>query len=182
LTFDDGPDPEHTPILLDVLKSLGVVGTFFVIGQQARKYPDLVRRIAAEGHLVGHHSYSHAEPSQTTSGQLLDEVHITRRLLTDLLGKPPVYFRPPHGKLTVAKLWSLWRARQTIVLWNVDPRDWASHSSHEVQDWFARRPLRGGDVVLMHDNHPHAGAALPAVVAAARQRGISFGLVSQWAI
>ena len=76
--------------------------------------------------------------------------------------------------------WSLWRERQTVVLWNVDPKDWACRSPAEMHEWFRRRPLQGGDVVLMHDDRPHAADVLPVLIADARAKGLSFGLVSQW--
>jgi glycosyltransferase involved in cell wall biosynthesis/peptidoglycan/xylan/chitin deacetylase (PgdA/CDA1 family) len=180
LTFDDGPHPEFTPRILEVLKQQGIVATFFVIGREAAKYPDLVRRIVADGHLVGHHSYSHLEPHLTSASQLLDEVRTTRKILTEVMGKSPAHFRPPHGKVTATKLWSLWRAGQKVVLWNVDPRDWSCGSPRELEARFEERPLQGGDVVLLHDNRPHASRALPAVIEDARKRGLSFELVSKW--
>jgi peptidoglycan/xylan/chitin deacetylase (PgdA/CDA1 family) len=180
LTFDDGPHPEFTPPLLEVLKREGIVATFFLIGREAAKYPDLVRRIAAEGHLVGHHSYSHLEPHLISARELLDEVRTTRKLLTGVLGNSPAHFRPPRGKITATKLWSLWRAGQRIVLWNFDPRDWSCRSPRELETRFEERPLQSGDVVLLHDNRPHASRALPAVIEAARKRGLSFDVVSKW--
>lgn len=181
LTFDDGPHPEHTPRLLDALKAHGVPATFFVIGQNAERYPDLVRRVAAEGHVVGNHSYSHTEPCRTSAGQLADETRRTGDLLAALLGgEAPALFRPPKGQVTVAKLWRLWRARQTVVLWDTDPKDYARQSAAEVRDWFRAHPLRGGDVVLMHDSHPHATAVVPDLVEAARGAGLRFTTLPEW--
>src|SRR5262245_36754703 len=93
LTFDDGPHPEHTPRVLDALKEAGVVGTFFVIGERAEQYPDLVRRIVSEGHVLGHHSFTHSPPHETSSRQLLAEVQRTRDLLRELVGEAPILFR-----------------------------------------------------------------------------------------
>jgi peptidoglycan/xylan/chitin deacetylase (PgdA/CDA1 family) len=178
LTFDDGPHPEHTPALLDVLKEQGARATFFVVGQEAERHPEIVRRMRSEGHLVGHHSWSHSDPGRTTARQLVDEVRRTRKLLAVLLGEASNLFRPPHGKLTVAKLLRLWRDRQTVVLWNTDTRDFACQSSDEFAAFFRRNPLRGGDVVLMHDNRPHAPARLAGVIAEARQRGLVFSALA----
>src|SRR4051812_27039160 len=117
LTFDDGPHPEHTPRVLDALREHGVTATFFVIGEQAEKYPEVVRRMAAEGHAVAQHSYSHSEPSQTSTRKLLDEIAQTTRLLTDTLGTPAgphaSWFRPPKGELTAGKLLALRRLGMT---------------------------------------------------------------------
>jgi peptidoglycan-N-acetylglucosamine deacetylase len=180
LTFDDGPHPEHTPRLLDTLKGHRVPATFFVIGQQAQRHPDLVCRMAAEGHAVGHHSFTHGEPDQTSARQLVEEVRATGQLLASLLGRASTLFRPPKGKMTVGKLWRLWRARQTIVLWDADPKDYSRRFSGEVWEWFRGHPLRGGNVVLLHDNHPHAAAVLPDLVKAARQSGLRFTTIQEW--
>lgn len=180
LTFDDGPHPEHTPRLLDVLKRHGIPATFFVIGERVERCPDLVRRMAAEGHEVGHHTYSHPEPHLTSARQLLDEVSRTRDLLARLLGKAPTLFRPPRGKVTAAKLWRLWRAGQSVVLWNVEVRDHAFKAAEEIRAWFRDRPLRGGDVVLMHDDWPRAADVVPDLVQSIRGRGLRFAKVSEW--
>jgi peptidoglycan/xylan/chitin deacetylase (PgdA/CDA1 family) len=180
LTFDDGPHPDYTPPLLDVLNQEAVRATFFVIGERAERYPALVRRMAAEGHLIGHHSFTHSEPGRTSARQLLDEVGRTQELLTALVGGPSPWFRPPKGKVTAGKLWRLWRAGQRVVLWNVDPKDYACRSAEEVRAWFARRPLAGGDVVLLHDSHPHAAGVLPQLIEATRRRGLEFVTPQRW--
>jgi peptidoglycan/xylan/chitin deacetylase (PgdA/CDA1 family) len=181
LTFDDGPHPEYTPALLDLLAEHGVRATFFVIGSQVALYPDLIVRMEREGHLVGMHSYSHGEPSQTSSRQLLEENRRCQEQLQVLLGKHCTYFRPPHGRVTARKLLSLWVAGMTVVLWNVDTKDYACHSAEELRDWFHERPFQGGDLVLMHDNRSFAIDALPDALNAARERGLTFVTADQWA-
>ena len=181
LTFDDGPHPEYTPQVLDVLRDHGVPATFFVIGREAERYPELVRRMAAEGHAVGHHSYCHTAPTLTPARQLVEELRRTDHLLTGLLGTPPHLYRPPHGKVTAAKLWGLWRAGQTVVLWNVDPKDSARPRPEDVRAWFREHPLRGGDIVLMHDNGPHAAAVVPDLIRGASAQGLRFTTPLAWA-
>jgi peptidoglycan/xylan/chitin deacetylase (PgdA/CDA1 family) len=180
LTFDDGPHPEHTPRLLDVLGRHGVPATFFVVGQQAERYPELVRRLAAEGHVVGHHSYFHSDPRLTSARQLMKEVRQTADLLSKLLGQGPTLFRPPHGKLTGSKLWHLWRAGQAVVLWNVDPKDYALRSASEGLAWFLRNPIQAGDIVLMHDNQPYAAEILSELIQKTRDRGLGFATPLNW--
>ena len=180
LTFDDGPHPEHTARLLDELRGHGIRATFFLIGERARQFPEVVRRIAAEGHAIGHHSFSHSLPGQTSAGQLLQEVRRTQDLFVDLLGHPSALVRPPYGKVTAAKLWRLWRAGLTVVLWNRDPKDFACGSAAELRNWFQRNPLRGGDLVLLHDTSPHAAAVVPDLAAAAAQAGLTFTSLDQW--
>jgi peptidoglycan-N-acetylglucosamine deacetylase len=180
LTFDDGPDPEQTPRVLDVLAAHGARATFFVLGRQVERYPDLVRRTIAEGHQVGHHSFSHSEPDETSARQLLDEIGRTAALLVPLAGQAPRLFRPPKGKVTAGKLWRLWWTGHTVVLWNADPKDYACSSAAEIGAWFRQRPLESGDVVLFHDTRPHAAAVLPGLIADARQRGLRFTTIGEW--
>jgi peptidoglycan/xylan/chitin deacetylase (PgdA/CDA1 family) len=177
LTFDDGPHPEHTPRLLDALAAAGVHATFFVIGERAERHPDLVRRIVAEGHELGHHSFTHGEPSRTSSRELIDEVRRTRALLADLTGIVPRLFRPPHGKVTVRKLVALIQEGETIVLWNVDPKDFEASGASEVLSRLGAHPLRGGDVVLLHDTWPHAALIMPGLARGVREKGLHFATV-----
>lgn len=172
LTFDDGPHPEHTPVLLDALAAAGATATFFVVGAQAEKRPDLVKRIVAEGHALGHHSYTHSSPPRTSARALLEEVKRTCDLLGDLVGYAPRLFRPPRGQITTEKLARLWLARQKVMLWNVDPRDFACATSDDLRAALVDRDLRGGDIVLLHDDHPRFAPLLPELARDLGQRGL----------
>jgi peptidoglycan-N-acetylglucosamine deacetylase len=179
LTFDDGPHPEHTPRLLDALAAAGIGATFFVIGREAERSPALVERIVREGHAIGHHSWTHGEPGVTSAPTLLGEVARCRALLADLVGREVNRFRPPKGALTAAKLAGLWRAGQQVVLWSADPRDYALADAAPLRAWATDTAPRGGEIVLLHDNHPHAAAALPAL-AAWRDLGCRFVTLDAW--
>lgn len=180
LTFDDGPDPAHTPAVLDRLRALGVRATFFVIGSKAEASPALLARIAEEGHEIGHHSYSHSAPHETSAPALVAEARRTSALLERLLARRPRLFRPPHGKLTPGKLLGLWELGQTIVLWNRDPRDFACGSVDPIRRWFETQPLCGGDILLLHDVHAHVAPALDAVVERAARLGLRFATPTEW--
>ena len=179
LTFDDGPHPEHTPRLLDRLAAARARGTFFVIGEKAQQHPNLIRRIVTAGHELGNHTFTHGEPSQTSAAHFLDETARTRRLLQDLTGRDCRLMRPPKGKLSVGKVIGLWRQQQTIVLWNVDSKDFSMPHSHEMHDWLDRFQPRFGDIVLLHDNHPHAAVCVERLTAETDTRP-RFVTVSQW--
>jgi len=182
LTFDDGPHPEYTPELLDVLALLDVKATFFVVGKHVESHPDIVQRMHSEGHTIGHHTYSHSDPRRTTSDALLQELQRTDRLLDDIVQITPTIFRPPMGKLSIGKLWALARVGQTIVLWNNDPKDFARPNVNELRARLRRRPIEPRDIVLMHDNRPLAAMALPEIIDRARADGIAFETVSNWAV
>ncbi|MGO8746017.1 MAG: glycosyltransferase [Thermoguttaceae bacterium] len=174
LTFDDGPHPEHTPRLLDVLRLHSVSATFFLVGERAEEHPDLVSRIAREGHLVANHGFSHKAVDGMPVGELIREVRRTSDLLASITGRQSYLFRPPHGKLTLSALFRLWIARQTVVLWNSDPKDYMLARAEQLSHWFRKHPLQGGDIVLLHDKLPYATVALPDVIEDARRRGLEF--------
>lgn len=161
LTFDDGPHLEFTPRLLDALKAAGISATFFVIGERAARHRDILQRIAADGHEIGNHTWSHSEPRGTSARKLIDEVRRTRDLIEDVTNRECRLFRPPKGELTLRKLLALRHERQTIVLWNQDTKDYRMpEASDEIVDWCRGYQPTSGDIVLMHDNHPHAIAAV----------------------
>lgn len=170
LTFDDGPDPEHTPRVLDVLRDCNVKGTFFLVGHKVELYPDIVRRIAAEGHEIGHHSFWHGNPRETSSRQLLAEVRQTLDALERVLGFRPPLFRPPHGKLRATAMLGLIAMAQGIVLWSRDPRDYRAESSRELCDTLLSDPYVDGDIILLHDRIAHTPDALRAAIPAIQQR------------
>jgi peptidoglycan-N-acetylglucosamine deacetylase len=180
MTFDDGPHPELTPRLLDVLAELQVRATFFLIGRQVDMFPHVVRRMIDEGHCVGHHSYSHRPRGSLTAFEAAEETTRGAEALGSVLGKTPTLYRPPGGKLTGRDLLRLWREGFTTVLWNVDPKDYNRKSAHDVRLAFAQRPLEAGDLVLFHDNHPHALEILPELVASTRAVGLDFVTVEAW--
>jgi teichuronic acid biosynthesis glycosyltransferase TuaC len=182
LTFDDGPDPEHTPHLLDVLKAHNVRATFFVIGMKAEQHPDLVRRMANEGHCIGNHTFCHKRLDELSYRDLHEEVRRTSRVLQGLLGETLPIFRPPHGKMKISTLWQMLRAGQQVVLWNTDPKDYLVSSPAMVSDWFRAHVLNAGDIVLLHDNRPFAADVLPEVIRATRERGLEFATFEHPAI
>ena len=180
LTFDDGPHPEHTPKLLDVLAKLEVTATFFVIGQQAARHPELIRRMVAEGHQVANHTWFHHEPTRLSSLALAAEVKETRALLEDLTGEAVTLFRPPKGELTWEKIRTLWTLEQTIALWNIDPKDFAFKGPGDIAAWEANYFPARGDIVLFHDNHPWATTILQQLVEKTRALGLGLITLAPW--
>jgi peptidoglycan-N-acetylglucosamine deacetylase len=180
LTFDDGPHPELTPRLLDLLVENCVRATFFVIGREAEKYPHLVRRMIDDGHCVGSHSYSHRPRGLLSAREAANEITRGAEVVGAILGELPKLYRPPEGKLTGRDLLKLWRLGFTTVLWNVDPKDYNKPSAEDVKLELAKRKLESGDLVLFHDTHPHAVEILPDLITSARESGLEFGTVEAW--
>jgi peptidoglycan/xylan/chitin deacetylase (PgdA/CDA1 family) len=180
LTFDDGPDPRSTPRLLDVLAKENVKATFFVLGRLAELHPDIVKRIEVEGHTVASHSYSHPDPMAVSSLAMYLEVRRSKEVLQNILGHRVHHYRPPRGKVRTMDLVGIWALRQAVVLWNIDPKDFAQPSSKALIDWFTARPLCGGDLVLLHDTESHTADALPSIIAAGRRAGLQFEGLDRW--
>lgn len=150
LTFDDGPDERWTPRILDLLAHANVLATFFVVGRLALEQPELIRRIVAQGHEVGNHSWSHRHPWTLSPATARLEVRDGAAAIADLIGRAPSFFRPPHGRLRRCMLEEAERVGQTLVLWDRSAVDWGPLGSAAK---ISRRlnTVESGDIILMHD-------------------------------
>ncbi len=181
LTFDDGPHPVYTPPLLDALRQEGIFATFFVIGREAERHPDLVRRIDAEGHAIGSHTFTHSDPAHTPRRRFLNEVAETHSVVAAILGrKSPSLMRPPFGRLGFGKLLGLWWSGESIIVWNVDLKDYVPQPTSDVVARLRAHSLSAGDIILMHDNHPHAAVVVPEIADRARTAGLGFSTITPW--
>lgn len=126
LTFDDGPNPVYTEKILSILKEAGATATFFLIGHNAELYPDIVRKIQADGHDIGNHSYTHTKMDSVTEDVIKNEITRASAVIADITGNHPIYFRPPGGKLgkdhIVANVAGNLRLR--TVMWSLECGDW----------------------------------------------------------
>ena len=150
LTFDDGPYPPYTDRLLDVLKAKRIHATFFLVAEQAQQYPELVRRMKAEGHTVGLHAFRHRDFLKLTEEEKRKDLEQGKKLLRDITGKNPVYWRPPHGFRDFSVMETAAAQNLTVVNWSVIPRDWTGIDSQEI----FRRVMdkaEDGSMVLLHD-------------------------------
>jgi peptidoglycan-N-acetylglucosamine deacetylase len=150
LTFDDGPDPVFTPRILDVLAAHGVRATFFCVGAAAQRHPELVRRIAAAGHVVGHHSLTHLHARGTSPIGLVRDWRRGRIAVAKALGAPVERFRPPYGELGRSGRIAAAVLRLRPELWDVDAGDWRPGATAErIAD--AILGAGEGAVVVLHD-------------------------------
>jgi peptidoglycan/xylan/chitin deacetylase (PgdA/CDA1 family) len=150
LTFDDGPDREWTPRVLDLLAAAGARATFFVVGKLARANPAMVRRAVAEGHAIGNHSWSHRHPWMVTCATARREVRDGAAAIADIVGHAPAHYRPPHGRLRRCAIEEARDSGQRVVLWNVSAIDWGPLGGAGRIN--ARLDaVRAADIVLMHD-------------------------------
>jgi len=170
LTIDDGPDPVHTPRILDILRDHAIKATFFVVGGAAEQYPNIVMRMKKEGHEVGSHSYSHPYFQRLSWLGAIREIRMTQWVLDRILGEQCRLFRPPHGKLSLRSLIPAWAAGQQVVMWNVDLKDYRA-SAGELEAQLDRTSFSSGDIVLYHGINEVALTALPRVVKAVLDNG-----------
>lgn len=180
LTFDDGPHPVHTPEILDILKEYGVHATFFVIGQNAEYYPELIRRELAEGHEIGNHTYSHPHVSKITTDQLLNEILDTEDVLLSVCGYQPRLFRPPEGCYSEVIGNLLVRMDYVPVIWSVDTLDWKRPAASAIENRILGH-VKSGDIILCHDyvTKSNTPAALRKVIPALLEEGYEFVTVSE---
>lgn len=164
LTFDDGPNPVWTPRLLEFLADQDLRATFFLLGSRAQAQPDLVRRIAAAGHLVGNHSWSHPNLAFTPRARIRTELSATRDQLEQITGAPVRFFRPPFGARRPAALRIARELGMTPVLWNAMTSDWSDPAAERIAGRLTakidRLTRRGwaANVVLHDGGHLDPGA------------------------
>jgi peptidoglycan/xylan/chitin deacetylase (PgdA/CDA1 family) len=179
LTFDDGPHPELTPRLLDLLRAEGVRATFYVVGKNVEAYPEIARRIVAEGHEIANHSWSHPALPSLGAARLNQELESTSAVIERVTGRRPTNMRPPYGALNE-------RVRRTIIndhkmdiiLWSVDPLDWKRPGAAVVTQRLVQGAQPGG-ILLAHDIHPGTIEAMPGTIAQLKAKGYGFATVSQ---
>jgi peptidoglycan/xylan/chitin deacetylase (PgdA/CDA1 family) len=171
LTFDDGPHGDHTRAILDVLAEGRARATFFLLGSEAARHPDLVRAIYEGGHQLGNHGFAHSRASEVGVSAFVREAVDTQALLEDTLGRPlPRVYRPPYGAVNPAAFLALARRGFRFVFWSLDSEDSFIHDAGELARRVEASPVRAGDVLLFHEDYAHTVAALPAVVANLRAR------------
>ena len=172
LTFDDGPHPVATRNVLDALDRAGVRATFFITGECAQANPDVVRDIAARGHEIGGHGFSHRYPWKTGPAATIRDLRKSARALAPFETGSRKLFRPPYGKLNLAGLlYLLWTGRE-LVFWTLDSEDYRAPDPREVV-WAVEAGLKRGEVVLMHDNRRRSGSD-PQVTVAALEAILAF--------
>lgn len=175
LTFDDGPHPTLTPELLDILKQNHVKATFFMIGQNVRRFPDIVRRVEAEGHAIGNHSDTHPHLTQLDVPGIEGEVDRCESSLEAALGHKVGLFRPPYGDHNAIVRGVLFdRGFDLDVTWNVDSEDWKSLDRRVIVPKVINDVTAAGHgIVLMHDIHPETIASVQGVIDGLRGAGFT---------
>jgi len=178
LTFDDGPHPPFTYKLLDLLKSLNVKATFFVVGFKVEDDPEVLQRMVAEGHEVANHTYHHPNLKLLPAGLIESEIRLNNDTIRRACGKEPVCFRPPGGQRSDEVLEIAHRLGMSTILWTDDPADYANPGSEVIEQKLLNH-VKPGATILLHDGIEQTFQMLPNLVARLRQQGYHFVTVTE---
>ncbi|MCM3090848.1 MULTISPECIES: polysaccharide deacetylase family protein [unclassified Cytobacillus] len=178
LTFDDGPHPKVTPLILDILKKHNAKATFYMLGSQAQFYPALASQVAEEGHEIGNHSNSHADLSSLGAKEIRKEMEEASAKIKEASGQLPATVRPPYGAMNedVKKIAGM--AQTPLILWSVDSLDWKTLNAQSIKK-IVKANAVPGSIVLMHDIHMPTAQALPELLTYLEKEGYEFITVSQ---
>jgi peptidoglycan/xylan/chitin deacetylase (PgdA/CDA1 family) len=180
LTFDDGPHPQGTTQVLEILREAGAPATFFLVGEQVERRPALVAEIVAAGHRVELHCHRHRNLLRLTASQLLDDADRARAAIEEAGGQAIADYRPPYGIFSGAGLRAVRRRGWRPVLWSQWGRDWARRATAESIARRSTAPTRAGDILLLHDADYYSApgswvrtvAALPIILEELDSRGL----------
>ncbi|SET63581.1 Peptidoglycan/xylan/chitin deacetylase, PgdA/CDA1 family [Natronincola peptidivorans] len=184
LTFDDGPNPKYTPQILDVLKQQGVPATFFVMGSRVERHPEIVQRIAQEGHVVANHTWIHPDLSKVPQVTLLSEMQRTEDIIHKVTGLRTSLMRPPYGRVNPEGIEKLRDMNYKVINWSVDSVDWRDQDVDQIL--INTLPgVRQGGILLFHDaggdqqTRGATAAALPEIIHTLRSQGYEFVTVDE---
>ncbi len=175
LTFDDGPDPEYTPGVLRLLSQLGIKATFFVIGRNVVRFPDLARRIVEEGHALGGHTFDHSEIVSLSPAELDRQMGSCRSAIQDAAKIDSLLFRPPRGRMSLTSVRRVTALGYRTVHWTRTYSDYQRDGTAALTRRMKEQPVQSRDIVLLHDHNPHTIEALAEMVPRWKSDGLEFG-------
>lgn len=179
LTFDDGPNPKYTPKILDILDHYHIKATFFVLGGHAKKYPELIREIAARGHVIANHTMWHPYLTRLPLNKWHYQIVEPNIIIKNITGKTPVCLRPPFG-LSNKRIRAYIRQQgMQVVMWDLNTFDYKRQSVSHLVRWTLKKTKPGYDL-LLHDgsgNSFQTVKALPAIIEGLKERGLGFDVI-----
>ena len=181
LSFDDGPHPRLTPVILDILEEYGIKATFFMVGENVGYYPAAARAVAEAGHEIANHTFSHRKFGKMTEGEMREEIASCEQALASVSESPVHFIRPPEGQMNETMRRVAGNLDYRIILWDVDTRDWAHTPPAEISRHILDT-VQAGDIILMHDFIGHDSPtpeALRQVIPELLARGYRFVTVGE---
>jgi peptidoglycan-N-acetylglucosamine deacetylase len=179
ITFDDGPHGVQTPRLLKMLRDRGIRATFFLVGQCAAEYPEIVKQIVKEGHEVANHSWNHPSLSKMSTESVREQLDRTHNVISQEAEVAPVLMRPPYGNFTVQqRAWAHATWGYRVIMWDVDSLDW-KHRSPAKTESIILANTRPGSIILCHDIHKTTVDAMPETLDKLLAKGFKFVTTSE---
>ncbi|NLB88652.1 MAG: polysaccharide deacetylase family protein, partial [Syntrophomonadaceae bacterium] len=183
LSFDDGPDPINTPLILEALERHNAKATFFVLGIKSERYPFLIKKIIADGHEIGNHTYSHPDFHNQSEESMLKEIKKCSDIIYKLTGQFPSLFRPPGGFLSHDLVDLVKNEGLTIAYWTYqqDSRDWKGKSAAQISDHIEKH-ISPGQIIILHDGSPNGietAKALDILIPKLKEEGYEFVTITE---
>lgn len=181
LTFDDGPHPENTPKILDILDEYKIKGNFFLVGNLAKRYPEIVKRIHRSGHLIGNHTYTHRSIKEKSIGWARGEIEKTHNIIKEITGEHPYYFRPPQGIFNPKFYKVAEDYGEYVVMWSIDTHDYKKPGVDVIVKNVLNN-IHPGAIVLFHDgggDRSQTIKALPEIIKNLKKKGYTFSTLSE---
>jgi len=188
LTFDDGPSPVWTPLILDELAKANIKATFFMTGYHVSLYPEIAQRVAREGHEIENHGYAHNVVLYYRAEELEEEIKYTEHLIRQTTGQTTRYFRPPKAWLGPRTKRKIKQMGYDVVLWSLNSKDWVTFDARHIARFIHHR-VRSGDILLFHDsggvlkseggNRAQTAATIPLLAQELRDKGFEFVTIDQ---
>jgi len=188
LTFDDGPSADWTPKILDELKKARLPATFFMLGNHVEQYPQVARRVVAEGHEIGNHTYDHHVLIYYKPEELEREINDAQRAIKSVTGVETKYFRPPKAWLTAAEKKQIKQMGYKTILWSLNSKDWVTFHDKQITAYILNN-IHSGDIILFHDsggvftteggNRKQTVKTIPRLARKLREKGYRFVTISE---
>ena len=185
LTFDDGPDEDYTPQVLDILKKYNIKATFFTVGEKVEWHPEIVKRQYEEGHEIGNHTFTHINVCHRGYDDIYKEISQTQEAIKKVIGIEPKIFRPPYRAINKEMCSIVKEKDMNVILWSeLDPRDWSNPGVYYISNTILTK-VKNGNIILLHDyNNKRASTsqtiqALDTVIPALKEKGYKFVTVSE---
>ena len=177
LTFDDGPNAAYTPQLLDILRRYNAKATFFLVGKNVEKYPDITLNIKKDGHSIGLHTYSHKNIDKMNKDEFEKEILLNQQVIANIIKEAPVILRPPQGRLNSRNL--LWAILNniTIVHYTITSNDWKLNCADDILNLIRSVKIEGGEIISFHDSNTYTIEAMPQILHDLKEKGFSFSSI-----
>lgn len=164
ITFDDGPNPIYTEKIINTLQEYKIKATFFLLGSEIEKYPNIVKCLISSGHSIGNHTYSHRYNTKICRNDLILQIQKTQTIIKQTTGIISKIFRPPHGHVSISGLKYCRKNNLFTILWSIDSTDYKKADTKLILEAVNQCTVKPGDIILFHDDNEYTLEALPIII------------------